>query len=98
MSMDWFERNWMNAGFIAGLSLLAIVPLLLGSWSEPLLLIYLQLPVYMLHQLEEHDGDRFRQFVNEHIAGGLPALPTPAVVFINVPGVWGVNLLALYLA
>jgi uncharacterized membrane protein len=98
MSMDWFERNWMNAGFIAGLFLLAIVPLLVGVWSPALLLVYLQLPVYMLHQLEEHYGDRFRQFINDHIAGGRPALTTPAVVFINVPGVWGVNLVALYLA
>jgi hypothetical protein len=98
MSMEWFNRNWMNAGVITGLFLLALVPLLAGSWSLPLLLVYLQLPIYMLHQLEEHHGDRFRQFVNEHIAHGLPALTTPAVVFINVPGVWGIDLLALYLA
>ncbi len=98
MAMDWFVRNWMNAGVVAGLFLLALVPLLVGAWSLPLLLIYLQLPIYMFHQLEEHHGDRFRQFVNDHIAGGLPALTTPAVVVINVPGVWGVNLVALYLA
>jgi Protein of unknown function with HXXEE motif len=88
----------MYAGAIAGLFLLALIPLLVGAWSLPLLLIYLQLPIYLLHQVEEHHGDRFRQFVNDHIAGGREALTTPAVVFINVPGVWGVNLLALYLA
>jgi Protein of unknown function with HXXEE motif len=98
MSMDWFARNWMYAGLVAVLFLLALVPLLVGAWSLPLLLVYLQLPIYLVHQVEEHHGDRFRQFVNDHIAGGLPALTTPAVVFINVPGVWGVNLLALYLA
>ena len=96
--MDWFARNWMYAGLVAGLFLLALVPLLVGAWSLPLLMVYLQLPIYLLHQVEEHHGDRFRQFVNDNIAGGLPALTTPAVVFINVPGVWGVNLLALYLA
>jgi hypothetical protein len=98
MAMDWFTRNWMYAGLVAGLFLLALVPLLVGAWSLPLLLVYLQLPICLLHQVEEHHGDRFRQFVNDNIAGGLPALTTPAVVFINVPGVWGVNLLALYLA
>ena len=98
MPMDWFARNWMYAGLVAGLFLLALVPLLVGAWSLPLLMVYLQLPIYLLHQVEEHHGDRFRQFVNDNIAGGLPALTTPAVVFINVPGVWGVNLLALYLA
>jgi hypothetical protein len=98
MSMDWFARNWMYAGAVAGLFLLALVPLLVGAWSLPLLLVYLQLPIYLLHQVEEHHDDRFRQFVNDNIAGGLPALTTAAVVVINVPGVWGINLVVLYLA
>jgi uncharacterized protein with HXXEE motif len=98
MSKDWFDRNWMYAGGIAGLFLLGLVPLLVGGWGLPQLLVYLQLVIYLFHQIEEHHLDRFRKFVNDHVAGGLPALTTPAVVFINVPGVWGVNLLALYLA
>src|SRR5262249_19177166 len=56
------------------------------------------LPIYMVHQVEEHAGDRFRQFVNDRIAGGRNALTTPAVIVINVGLVWGVDLLALYLA
>ena len=32
-----------------------------SGWSLALLLIWLHLPVYMLHQYEEHDGDRFRR-------------------------------------
>ena len=87
MSMDWFERNWMFTGVVAGLFLLSLVPLLAGGWSLPLILIYLQLPIYLFHQLEEHYDDRFRRFVNERVAGGRQALTTPAVVFINVPGV-----------
>jgi hypothetical protein len=98
MSMDWFERNWMFTGVVAGLFLLALVPLLVGGWSLPLILIYLQLPIYLFHQLEEHYDDRFRRFVNDHVARGLPALTTPAIVVINIPGVWGINLVALYLA
>ncbi len=41
MSVDWFARNWMYAGAVAGLFLLALVPLLVGAWSLPLLLVYL---------------------------------------------------------
>src|SRR5258708_27379235 len=62
MSMDWFERNWMFTGMVAGLFLLSLVPLLVGGWSLPLVLIYLQLPIYLFHQLEEHYDDRFRRF------------------------------------
>ena len=95
---DWFYANWMHAGFVAGLFLIAMLPLLAGAFDLAFLLVYLQLPIYMLHQLEEHQGDRFRRFVNTPVAGGRDALPTPAVVIINVPLVWGVALAAIYLA
>jgi hypothetical protein len=86
----WIFSNWMYAGLVAGLFLLALVPLLVG--------VYLHGPVYMLHQVEEHAADRFRRFVNLHIGRGREALTTEAVVWINVPCVWGTNLVALYLA
>ncbi|MGO4838649.1 HXXEE domain-containing protein, partial [Rhizobiaceae sp. 2RAB30] len=98
MTKDWFFRNWMYAGFVAGLFLLVVTPIFAGVLSLPLLLIYLQLPIYMIHQLEEHNHDRFRLWANEVIGGGLEALTPPAVVFINVVGVWAVNLVALYLS
>ena len=94
----WLFANWMYAGLIASVFLLAIVPLLAGAWSLPLLLVYLHGPVYMLHQVEEHAADRFRRFVNLHIGHGREALTTSAVMWINIPGVWGINLVALYLA
>jgi hypothetical protein len=94
----WIFNNWMYAGLVAGLFLLALVPLLAGAWSLALLLVYLHGPVYMLHQVEEHAADRFRRFVNLHIGHGREALTTEAVVWINVACVWGINLAALYLA
>jgi Protein of unknown function with HXXEE motif len=98
MRSDWFLHNWMYAGFLAGLFLLAIAPIFAAAVGLPLLLVYLQLPVYMLHQLEEHYDDRFRKYVNDLVAGGREALSTPAVVVINVVGVWVVILIVLYLA
>jgi len=98
VTKDWFQHNWMYAGFVAGLFLFAIVPLLVTAWSLPLLLVYLLLPVYMVHQLEEHHDDRFRRWVNEVMFGGRDVLTTPAVVVINVVGVWAVDLAVVYLA
>jgi hypothetical protein len=98
MRSDWFLHNWMYAGFLAGLFLLAVAPVFAAAIGLPLLLVYLQLPVYMLHQLEEHYDDRFRKYVNDLVAGGREALSTPAVVVINVVGVWVVILIVLYLA
>ena len=94
----WFTRNWMYAGLIAALFLLAVLPLFGGGWILPLILVYLMLPAYMLHQVEEHAGDRFRRYVNRQVLKVPDALTTVAVVVINVPLVWGVYLVVLYFA
>jgi hypothetical protein len=94
----WFYRNWMFAGLIAGLFLLAVLPLFAGAWSVAMVAVYLQLPAYMLHQVEEHTGDRFRRYINRNVAGVPDALTTVAVVVVNVPLVWGIDLASIYLA
>ena len=98
MAKIWFFQNWMYAGLIAGLFLLAVLPLVAGEWSAAMVAVFLMLPAYMVHQAEEHAGDRFRRFVNKHIAKVPNALTTSAVVVVNVPLVWGVDLVAIYLA
>ncbi len=95
---NWIWQRWVvGALFMAG-ALLALAPLLAGLLTLPGLLIYLCLPAYMLHQVEEHTGDRFRAFVNQRIFGGVEALSREDVLWINLPGVWGVILVAIYAA
>lgn len=98
MIRDWFFRNWMYAGLVAAIFLFAQVPLIAEGWSLPVALIFLQLPVYMVHQVEEHTGDRFRTFANTHLGNGHDVLPTTAVVFINILLVWVSNQTVIYLA
>lgn len=96
--MDRLYRHWTYGGFLAGILLLVLTPLFAAPWPLALLAIYLHLPVYMLHQYEEHDANRFADFINKNIAGGAEAL-TPLVVFlVNIPGVWGVNAISIWLA
>jgi hypothetical protein len=47
--------NWVYGGVLAGVLLLVLSPLLIGSWSTALALTFLHLPAYMLHQYEETD-------------------------------------------
>ena len=89
---------WVYGGALAGVLLLLMAPMLIGAWPRALALTFLLLPVYMLHQYEEHDDDRFRRFVNTNVFGGIEALSPAAVFVINVPGVWGVIAVSLYLA
>jgi hypothetical protein len=93
----WFFVNWMYAGLVAALVLLALLPVVIMVFAPVVLLVFVQLPAYMIHQVEEHAGDRFRCFVNARIGGGREVLSTPAVVAINVPGVWFIYLAVLYL-
>jgi hypothetical protein len=96
--MNRFVSCWVYGGFLAAFLLLGLMPAFTRTWELPLILVFLQLPVYMLHQLEEHDDDRFRRFINDMIGGGREVLSRGAVFVINVPGVWGVNLLSILLA
>ena len=94
----FLERHWVaGAGFMAG-ALLLLAPILALSWPWPLLAIFLHSPGYMVHQVEEHTGDRFRAFTNARMFGGREGLTTFDVLWVNCGMVWGLNLAALHLA
>ena len=95
--IDRLVRNWVYGGALAGVLLLVLLPVIDDGWPLPLLLVYLQMPIYMLHQLEEHDADRFQHVVNEMIGHGQDVLPREAIFVINI-GVWGLNLISFALA
>jgi hypothetical protein len=59
--------------------------ILAQKWPSAWLLIFAMLPAYMFHQVEEHTGDRFRVFVNQHVFHGVEALAPLAVLWINLP-------------
>lgn len=80
--------NWVYGGVLAGILLLGLAPVLTEGWPAPQVLVFLTLPIYMVHQYEEHDADRFRRFVNLNMAGGRDALTPLAVFVINIFGVW----------
>ena len=88
--------NWVYGGFLAGLMVLALFPLLTQGWSAQDYLSFLVLPLYMLHQFEEHDDDRFRTFFNATIGKGYPVLTQSAVFIINIVGVWCVLVAVFY--
>lgn len=90
--------HWVYGGFLAAFLLLGLYATLGAGWSASFWIIALQLPLYMLHQYEEHDADKFRLFVNRLMGDGRDILTRQAVFVINILGVWGVNLAAIALA
>lgn len=92
---DW---EWPYAGALAASFLLALLPIVWSAAGAAAALIFVQLPVYMLHQLEEHGDDRFRRFVNARIGEGRELL-TPGLTFaINLIFVWVLFVAAFLLA
>ena len=96
----WLVRRWQwpYAGLFTAIFLFALLPFIAGGAGGLLALVFVQLPIYMLHQWEEHAGDRFRLYANRVIGGGREALTPAATFWINSLGVWGLDLVALYLA
>lgn len=95
---SWFVANWSRAGLPAAIILLALSPFLFAGMKLPLFLVWLQLPIYMVHQYEEHAHGAFQAYINRKLAGGKDALTTTAIFWINVLGVWALDLAVLYLA
>ncbi|WP_439543634.1 HXXEE domain-containing protein [Hyphomicrobium sp.] len=98
MIKSWLETHWVAGALFMSLAFLLLVPVTFAGEGQALLLIFLASPVYMLHQLEEHTGDRFRAYINRTVFGGVQALSVSDVLWINLPGVWGLNFAALYAA
>ncbi len=90
--------GWVYGGFLAGIVFLLLAPVFLVGFALPFVMVVLQLPLYMIHQYEEHDADRFRAFVNEHVGGGREVLSPAAVFVINIGGVWLLDALCIWLA
>lgn len=97
---DWLVAQWQwpTAALAGGCLLLLIAPNWFHVAGPALGWVYLQLPLYMLHQWEEHAGDRFRLFVNQKIGEGREVLTPAATFWINALGVWAVDLASLGLA
>ncbi|KQZ99931.1 hypothetical protein ASD64_14110 [Mesorhizobium sp. Root157] len=89
---------WMYGGFLAGIMILALMPILAHGWSTTFTAIFVLLPIYMLHQYEEHDGDRFRLYINRTIGNGAEVLTPAAVFVINIGAVWVLDVAVTYLA
>ena len=96
--MNKIFTDWVYGGLVAGCLLLFLFPLFTIAWPTYMKLCYLTLPVYMIHQYEEWGQDRFRIFINQHIANGKDLLTHKAGFVINIFGVWGVIAISLYLA
>lgn len=88
-------QNWVYAAPPMALLLLGLYPFIGG---EIALQLFLSLPVYLVHQYEEHDDNRFAAFMNGMVGADKKGLSPPSIWVINVIFVWFFLLCVFYLA
>jgi hypothetical protein len=94
----WIVQQWSRAALVCAVVLFALLPVLATGENRTLILAASLLPVYMIHQYEEHAHGRFIAFVNAMVGHDLPFLNLNAVFVINIVGVWIVFLASYWLA
>ncbi|MEM0966088.1 MAG: HXXEE domain-containing protein [Verrucomicrobiota bacterium] len=87
-------QNWVYATPPLALLLIGLYPFIEMSIALPL---FLSLPVYMIHQYEEHEDNRFVDFLNGLVGTDKKGLSPSDVWIINVIFVWFLLLATFYL-
>jgi hypothetical protein len=96
----WFMQDipWSRAGIPLAVALLLLAPLVRRGLGRAPFLVYLQWPAYLLHQYEEHGHGAFKREVNRMLPPAFGRLTDETIFWMNIPGVWGVDVAATYLA
>ncbi len=90
--MQYLYRNWAKMGMLLALYSLVFLFSFASSLTWPLFWIWLQFPIYVIHEFEEHAyPGGFKDFVNREIfhqkQNDFP-LNDADIFWINIPAVW----------
>ncbi len=92
------EWNWPQAGLLAAVFLLLLFPVICDAAGLAFALVYVLLPIYMVHQFEEHHDDGFRRYFNERLGHGRELLTRPQAFWTNALAIWALFAAAIGLA
>jgi hypothetical protein len=90
--INWLYKNWARLCIILSIIVVVIILLVVKTNNILLFLIWIQIPIYLLHQFEEHSWPGgFKKFVNTeifHVEVGEYPLSDTNIFWINVPIIW----------
>jgi Protein of unknown function with HXXEE motif len=95
---SWIIDNWSRLALPLAILALCSLPIFLTADNLPLILLYTLLPVYMIHQYEEHAHGKFVEFFNATMGKGYSVLTKVSAFWINILEVWVAFLVTFYLA
>ena len=90
--INWMYKNWAKICIILSVVVTLIIFLVVKTSDVLLFLIWIQIPIYLLHQFEEHSWPGgFKKFFNKeifHVEDGEYPLNDTNIFWINVPIIW----------
>lgn len=95
---SWIVENWSRMSLPFAVLTLCSLPIFLTASNVSLILLYTLLPVYIIHQYEEHAHGRFVEFFNSTMGRGYGVLTSVSAFWINILEVWLAFLVSFYLA
>ena len=93
----WMIENWSRAALITATVMLVSLPFFAAE-DLHLILLYATLPLYMVHQFEEHSRGAFVRNFNATIGRGRTVLTPVSAFWINILGVWVLFIVSFYAA
>ena len=89
---NWMYKNWAKICIFLSVVVTLIIFLVVKTSDVLLFLIWIQIPIYLLHQFEEHSWPGgFKKFFNKeifHVEEGEYPLNDTNIFWINVPIIW----------
>jgi hypothetical protein len=94
----WFVDNWSRVGLPLVVLSLCSLPIFWTDDHRWPVLLYASLPIYMIHQYEEHAHGRFVATFNATIGRGQGVLTKTSAFWFNLLEVWVAFVVSFYLA
>lgn len=89
--INWLYGNWAKLSLFLAVITTVLIYIFINHLNLLLFLIWMQLPIYLLHQFEEHNWNGFKNYVNRNVfkvkEGDFP-LNNKIIFWVNIPVVW----------
>jgi Protein of unknown function with HXXEE motif len=88
---NWLYKNWAKLSVVLAIIVTILIIVLVKPENIVLFLIWIQIPIYLLHQFEEHSWNGFKNYINKKVfkvqEGDFP-LNDKNIFWINIPIIW----------
>lgn len=89
--INWLYKNWAKLSLFLAVIATVLIYIFINPHNLLLFLIWIQFPIYLLHQFEEHNWNGFKNYINRNVfkvkEGDFP-LNDKIIFWVNIPIVW----------